>query len=95
MEQILKLSEHMNALEFEQAVFSLDQIRIVIRAKTGAELKPYKFVRKATDSASLSEWLDQRIMPLVGDHQVVVVDGSGVSPHGRTKIEKIRASYAD
>ncbi len=79
--------------EFEQAVFEMDEIRLVVRAPADTDLDAYKFVRKAADSASISEWLDQRIKPLVHDHDVVVIDGSGVSPHGRTKLNKVRASY--
>jgi hypothetical protein len=83
----------MNPQMFEQSVFDNDEIRIVVRAPLNIQLKPYKFVRKATDSTSLSEWLEQRIKPLIEGYDVVVVDGTGIMPHGRTKVEKVRNSY--
>jgi hypothetical protein len=83
----------MKPQELEQAVFDMDEIRVVVRANTGTDLDDYKFVRKAAGSASLTDWLDQRIRPLLRGHEVAVVDGNGVSPHGRTQIEKVRASY--
>lgn len=85
----------MNVQQFEQAVFDMDEIRVVVRASTAEKLNDYKFVRKATNSTSLTDWVEQRIRPLIGDHEVTVIDGNGVQPHGRTKIEKVRASYVE
>jgi hypothetical protein len=85
----------MKVQQFEQAVFDMDEVRIVIRAETGSDLKDYKFVRKASDNASVTEWLEQRIRPLIEDHEVVVIDGNGIQPHGRTRMEKVRASYTE
>jgi hypothetical protein len=80
--------------EIEQAVFDLEEVRIVIRAPKREALNDFDYDRKAAGNTSITDWLDQRIRPLVGDHQVVVVDGTGALPHGRTKMDKLRASYA-
>ena len=83
----------MTPWEIEQAVFELDEIRIVIRAKTNTPLGSYQYTRKAAENASVAEWLDQRIRPIVDDHGVVVIDGNGNVPHGRTRLSTLRASY--
>jgi hypothetical protein len=73
----------MRARDLEQDVFDLDEIRIIIRAPRNADVGEYDYERKAPDKTSLNEWLQQRISPLVGDHQVTVVDGYGAMPHGK------------
>lgn len=84
----------MTPIEIEQAAFDLDEVRIVIRAPMREQLGDYNYARKAAGSATISEWLEQRIFPITGAHGVVVVDGAGSVPHGRTKLENLRAGYA-
>jgi hypothetical protein len=83
----------MTPWEIEQAVFDLEEVRIVIRAPATERLGDYPFARKAASNTSVTEWLQQRVMPILGDNAVVVIDGSGRIPHGRTKMETLRASY--
>lgn len=83
----------MGLIEFEQAVLELEEVRIVIRAPLGVDLGRYNYDRKAANNASVTEWLDQRVRPLIGDFGVVVVDGKGATPHGRTKMSTLRESY--
>ena len=83
----------MTPAEIEQAVLGMDEVRIVIRAPANARLGDYSYKRKAADNASVTEWLDQRIRPIASGHEVVVIDGNGASPHGRTKLATLRASY--
>ncbi len=84
----------MTPLEIEQEVYGLDQIRIVIRAPASTTLGDYRYARRAADNASISEWLDQRIKPILGIHTAVVIDGKGNIPHGRTRLSVVRESYA-
>ncbi|MBV9783705.1 MAG: hypothetical protein JO264_07775 [Acidisphaera sp.] len=83
----------MTPWEIEQTVFELDEIRIVIRASTTTQLGSYQYARKAAENASIAEWLEQRIKPIIKGHGVVVVDGNGNVPHGRTRLSTLRASY--
>ena len=83
----------MTPWEIEQAVFELEEIRIVIRADTTKQLGAYQYARKAAENASISEWLEQRIKPIIMGNSVVVVDGNGNVPHGRTRLSTLRASY--
>lgn len=83
----------MTPSEIEQAVFDLEEVRIVIRASVREHLGDFDYDRKAAGNSSVTDWLDQRIRPLIGAFTVVVVDGTGALPHGRTKMETLRASY--
>jgi hypothetical protein len=79
--------------ELEQAVFDRDEVRIVVRARRGTQLGDYNYARKAAGAATLAHWLGQRVTPLLAGHEVVVIDGWGTRPNGRTKLINLRASY--
>lgn len=84
----------MTPADLEQTVFDLEEVRIVVRAPMNATLDDFTWVRKAAGTASVSEWLEQRIKPLLRGAGVAVVAGDGTIPHGRTKMSTLRASYA-
>lgn len=83
----------MTPREIEQAIYALEEVRIAIQAPTNIQMGDYVFQRKAAGNASITEWLQQRVLPLINGHGVTVVDGTGAIPHGRTKMENLRASY--
>jgi hypothetical protein len=84
----------MTPLEVETAVFALEAVRILIRAPENSKLGDFQFVRKAADNASISEWLEQRILPITKGFPVVVIDGTGSIPRGQKKMSTLRQSYA-
>lgn len=84
----------MRPAEFEQAVFDLEEVRIVIRSPRREDLQDYLYDRKAAGNSNIKEWLEQRVMPKINGADVVVVDGTGALPHGRTRMDTLRASYA-
>lgn len=79
--------------ELEQIIYELEEVRVVIRAPTNAEIGVYPYSRKAAGNASITEWLQQRVAPASLGYEVAVIDGGGAIPHGRTKMETLRASY--
>jgi hypothetical protein len=79
--------------EFETKVLKLEEIVIRVRAPSGAKVEDYEYARKAAGSQSVSDWLEGRIKPLIGDYEVDVLDGNYATPHGRTKLETLRSSY--
>lgn len=85
----------MNIWAFEQAVLEREQVRVVIRASGRTEVKDYGYERAAAGSTSITDWLAQRIVPLVGANEVVVIKGDGTVAHGRTRMEKLRNSYPE
>lgn len=85
----------MRAVEIEEAVFALEEVRIVIRCNPRADLGDYQYTRRAAGNSSVTEWLEQRIVPIVDGHQVVVINGQGEIPHGRTRMERLRSTYTE
>lgn len=84
----------MKVIEIEQKVFELEEVRIIIRSPASVDFPSgYDYQKKADKSASVTEWLATRVRPIVGDCEVVVIDGSGTIPHGRTKMATLRDSY--
>ena len=83
----------MRVRDFEQAVFEIEEVAIRIRAPLNEEVDDYEYERQASGRTSATSWLDTRIRPKLRGHQVSIVDGSGQTPHGRTKLERLRATY--
>lgn len=82
--------------DFENIVFTLDGIRIVIRYGIGAKVEEYPFKRKAPGTMSLKNFLAKRVLPFIGVKQVEVIDGYGNSMiHMSKKISEIRNSYME
>ncbi len=82
-----------SASELEQQIFELEGIRTIIRGKRSTEFNAYDYKNKAAASTSITEWKNTRLIPILGDTEVEIIDGSGQNPHGRTSIEKVRNSY--
>lgn len=83
----------MNVWEFEQAVYELEEVRIVVRAPWKKDLGDYGYERAASGNVSVTDWFNTRIGPALDNEQVVIIDGNGAIPHGRTKMSTLRASY--
>lgn len=83
----------MNVREFEDAVWQLDGIRIVVRAETDEEVRDYPFELRLSDTSTVNDFLHARIIRRLNGKSFFVVDGHGEWPHGRTHLRKIRDSY--
>lgn len=83
----------MNVWEYEKSVYEREEVRIVIRAPWKTQVGDYMYERAASGGTSVSSWLDARIHPVLGGLEVVVLDGTGSVPHGRTKMSTLRDSY--
>jgi len=81
------------AWEIEHRVYEKEEVRIVIRASSDTDLDSYNYQRAAPGTMSISEWLRSRVYGLTDDLEVVVIDGNGAIPHGRTRMSTLRASY--
>lgn len=86
--------EKVPASELERQIFEVEEVRVIIRAPRSRIFPPYYYQRKSSSSTSVSDWLESRIKPLLGDVQVDVIKGDGTTPHGRTNMETLRNSYA-
>lgn len=83
----------MTVSELEQAVYEREQIRIVVRADRSEQVGDYEYQRCAPSTTSVAEFTRQRLQPLIGDFEIMIVNGSGQAPHGRTRLATLRDSY--
>ena len=84
-----------SATDLERQIFEKEEIKVVIRAKKNTEFDEYNFDRKASVNTSITDWYNTRLKPILGEnYDADIIDGFGNNPHGRTKIENVRNSYA-
>ena len=83
----------MTAGEFEQKVWDVDGIRIVIRAPWGTEVDAYDWVNAANAGWRVNHYCAQRIATRLRGLEYQVLDGYGQAPHGNTQLSGIRAGY--
>lgn len=79
---------------FEQKVFELEEIRIVVRGNPNDLVDDYEYDRAVSARTSVTKWLENRVKPCLDGHSVVVVGGEGTLPNGRTHVTNLRDSYA-
>ncbi len=79
--------------EFEDQVWSLEGVRIIVRAPQSEMVDDYAYTRKISSSTSVTDWGNGRVKPLLGGRDFYVVDGTGTRPHGRTNMGTVRDSY--
>jgi hypothetical protein len=85
----------MNIVEFEQKIFELEGVRIIVRAESSEQLGDYSYQKKYDQGNSINDWLKSRVLDKVGAFDVVVVDGSGALPNRKTHMGRLRDSYAE
>lgn len=81
--------------EFERKVRELEEVSITIMAPSSQMVDDYNYKRGASGSASITSWMEGRVRPLLKGLEVAVINAEYVAetPHGRTKMETLRASY--
>ncbi len=83
----------MNVGDFEDAVWAVDGVRIVIRARRNTEVEDFSWANAAPGNQRLTVYARNRIQSRIGDHNFSVIDGHGSEPHGRTLLSNVRQSY--
>lgn len=81
----------MQAWEYEDKVWKIEGIVIILRCDPKKEVGDYPYIRAVAGGTTLAEWFKGRLASLQVPY--VVHDGDVVQPHGKTKISKIRESY--
>ena len=84
----------MKLADFEQQVWEVENIRIVVRADENDEVKDYGYKRAAPETWSTREFLENRIEPLVGSKTVVVIRGDGQKSYRSVKLRNLRETYS-
>jgi hypothetical protein len=85
----------MRISEFEEAVWKVDHIRIVIRAPHGEAVQSFDWVKAADQELRLSEYVKTRIEPRLNSFEFRIIDSSGEVPNGNTRVRNLRESYTD
>jgi hypothetical protein len=83
----------MKIKEFEQKVWQVERIRIVLRAHPDTEVKDYDYKNAAIGSWSLKAFLESRIASKVGDIPIAVILGDGQEAKGQSILRNIREKY--
>jgi hypothetical protein len=85
----------MNVVEFEQKVFEIEGVRIVIRALASDSVDKYEYKRSYPQNNSINDWLKSRVFGKISNFDVVVIDGTGALPNRNTNMSTLRDRYSD
>ena len=83
----------MKVNEFEKRVREVEKIRIVVRANESTPVQDYPYSKAADENWTVTDLLNKRIYPCLGDYSVEAVKSDGSKPHGGTKLKTLRESY--
>jgi hypothetical protein len=92
------MADKITVRELEERILELEEIVIRIRAPHLSQVNDYSskdgpYTRKAAGTTSITDWLEQRVKPCIGDLEYSIVSGEYTTPHGRTKLSTLRNSY--
>ena len=92
---VLASKKTISVREFEKKVRELEEVSITVLAPSSTRVDDYEYQKKAAAGTSITDWVDTRIKPLLGDVEFSVINAEYVAetPHGRTKMETLRKSY--
>ncbi|NQD96564.1 hypothetical protein HP532_28305 [Pseudomonas sp. CrR25] len=83
----------MKASEFEEKVWAVEGIRIVLRTDPNTEVADYDYKKAADESWRVTELVDKRIAKHINGISHVMLQGDGEEPHGRVILRTIRKGY--
>lgn len=83
----------MKARDFEDKVWEVEGIRIVLHAKHEAEVKDYTYKKAGDESWRITELGEKRIEKCLDGITYSVIQGDGEEPHGRVILRTIRSGY--
>ena len=84
----------MKVSEFEQKVWDLERLRIVVRANRNEEVDDYDYKNAANENWRTAEFVKNRVSGRVDDREVAVIQGDGKLAHGNTLLYALRESYS-
>lgn len=83
----------MKVWKFEEKVWEVEGIRIVIRAPSDEDVANYTFKNGAQEGWRVTQLIEKRIQPKIGDKEVIIIQGDGEQPHGRVILRTVRRTY--
>jgi len=87
--------KRITAIELEKQIFDIEKVRVIFRCKKSKrfDAEGFGYTYKAKANTKIVDWINNRIRPLVGDEEVIVINGNGEIVNGRTLIGNIRNTY--
>ena len=79
--------------ELEAKILEIEEVVVIVRASASAPVGDYDYERKAAGNTSVSDWVEQRVRPLIDGKEFIIISGEYSHPHGRTKLSTLRDSY--
>lgn len=79
--------------DFEQRVWELEGLRIVVRANRRDEVEDYDYKNAANENLRTTEFLKNRVVGRTGDREVTIIQGDGRIAHGNLLLSVLRNSY--
>jgi hypothetical protein len=83
----------MKAVDFEDKVWAIEGIRIVLRTDPNTEVDDYDYKNSADESWRITELGTKRIEKSIGKIPYTVIQGDGEEPHGKVILRTIRNAY--
>ena len=90
---IESLDETSTISDFEEAVWEVEGIRVVVRGASDCEVRAYDYQNAANKEWRVNELLNKRVAGRLDGREVAVVAGDGQRPHGGTLLKTVRESY--
>lgn len=83
----------MKARDFEDKVWNVDGVRIVLRTGADTEVKAYEYKNAADERWRVTELGEKRINKHLDGITYSMIQGDGEEPHGRVILRTIRNGY--
>jgi hypothetical protein len=83
----------MKVVDFEQRVWELEHLRIVVRSDRQDEVEDYDYKNAANENWRTAEFVKNRVVGRVGGREVTVIQGDGKLAHGNVLLYALRKSY--
>jgi|TARA_R100000501_G_scaffold2927_2_gene6802 hypothetical protein len=79
--------------EFEQKIWELEGIRVIVRGAENTQVQSYNYKNAVSGGWSTTKWLSSRVLPKLDGNEVIVIQGNGEEPNGRTLVRNVKDSY--
>lgn len=79
--------------ELEAKILEREEVVVVIRAPSSTVVGDYDYERKAAGNTTVTDYIEGRLKPCIGNNEFAIINGDHTNPHGRTKLSTLRDSY--
>ena len=84
----------MRLADFEERVWEVEGVRIVVRGDEDDEVEDYDYKYAAIENWSIAKLVKMRVRPRIGSAKEVVIRGNGEIPNGNVILRNLRESYS-